>query len=69
MAMKAIQLIPLDQEKRAALPTPEAAGHLSRAEQTMRLWACRGDGPIKPLRVHGRLLWPVTEIKRLLGVV
>lgn len=60
--------VPLAQETRAALPTPEAAFHLSRAEQTLRLWACHDNGPIRPLRVHGRLLWPVADIRRLLGV-
>ncbi len=60
--------IPLQQEARSALCTREAAYHLNRAEQTLRLWAMREDGPIKPLRVNGRLAWPVAEIKRLLGL-
>lgn len=60
--------VPLALETRTALPTPEAAFHLSRAEQTLRLWACQDNGPIRPLRVHGRLLWPVAEIRRLLGI-
>ncbi len=68
MATKAIQLTPLEQEARSALPTPEAAGHLNRAEQTLRLWACLDNGPIRPLRVNGRLAWPVAEIRRVLGV-
>jgi len=61
------KLTPLDQETRATLPTAEAAAHLGRAEQTMRAWAMRGH-PIVPVRCHGRLAWPVSEIKRLLGV-
>jgi hypothetical protein len=28
----------------------------------------REDGPIRPLRVNGRLAWPVAEIRRVLGV-
>ena len=68
MAARTIQLTPLAQETRAALPTSEAAAHLSRAQQTLRIWACREDGPLRPLRVHGRLLWPVADIRRLLGV-
>lgn len=68
MAMKAVQLTPLHLETRSALPTAEAAGHLSRAEQTIRLWACRDNGPIRPVRIHGRLAWPVADIKRLLNV-
>ena len=68
MATNAVQLIPLSLETRATITTAEAAGHLSRAQQTLRLWAMREDGPIRPLRVHGRLAWPVADIKRLLGV-
>lgn len=68
MAAKTIQPVPLAQEVRAALPTPEAAYHLNRAEQTLRLWACREDGPLRPVRVNGRLAWPVAGIKAALGV-
>jgi hypothetical protein len=60
--------IPLDQEVRSGLPTGEAAVHLNRSPQTLRLWACFETGPIRPLRVNGRLAWPVTEIRRVLGV-
>lgn len=65
---KPLQLIPLEQETRSAIPTSEAAGHLSRAEQTMRLWACRECGPLRPIRINGRLAWPVAELRRILGV-
>ena len=51
MAAKTIHTVPLAQETRAALPTPEAAFHLNRAQQTLRLWAMR-DGPIRPLRIN-----------------
>lgn len=68
MAAKTIQPVSLAQETRATLPTPEAAFHLNRAQQTLRLWSMRGDGPIRPLRVAGRLAWPVADLKRLLGV-
>jgi hypothetical protein len=60
--------VPLDRETRAALPTPEAAFHLNRAQQTLRLWAMRENGPIRPIRVHGRLAWPVAELRRILHV-
>lgn len=60
--------IPLDRETRSALPTPEAAFHLNRAQQTLRLWAMRDNGPIRPIRVHGRLAWPVSELRRILNV-
>lgn len=68
MSAKIIQSTPLTKEPRATLPTSEAAYHLNRAQQTMRLWAMRNDGPIRPLRINGRLAWPVAEIKKLLGV-
>jgi hypothetical protein len=68
MAAKVLQPVSLDCETRAALPTPEAAYHLNRAQQTLRLWAMREDGPIRPVRVNGRLAWKVTDIKSVLGV-
>ena len=61
-------LIPLDRETRAALPTPEAARHLNRAQQTLRLWAMRENGPIRPIRINGRLAWPVSALRKLLHV-
>ena len=68
MAAKTIQPVSLALETRAALPTPEAAFHLNRAEQTLRLWAMRGSGPLQCRRINGRLAWPVSELCRLLGV-
>lgn len=68
MAAKTFQPVPLDRETRAALPTNEAAYHLNRAEQTLRLWAMRNDGAVKCLRVNGRLQWPVSQIKAVMGV-
>lgn len=68
MAVKTIQLTPLALETRTALPTTEAAGHLNRAQQTLRIWACMENGPLRPLRINGRLAWPVDELKRVLGV-
>ena len=60
--------IPLASERRAALPTSETAAHLGRQVQTLRVWACKGTGPIKPIRIGGRLLWKTADIKSLLGV-
>ena len=68
MAAKTFQPTPLERETRAALPTNEAAYHLNRAEQTLRLWAIKNDGAVKCLRVNGRLQWPVSQIKAVLGV-
>ena len=68
MAEKTIQLTPLALETRIALPTNEAAAQLNRAPQTLRLWAMREDGPVRPLRINGRLAWPVSELRRVLEV-
>ena len=58
----------LAHETRANLPTPEAAFHLNRRPQTLRCWACNEDGPLRPLRISGRLAWPTNELRRVLGV-
>ena len=68
MAARTFQPVALEHETRATLPTPEAAFHLNRAQQTMRLWAMREDGPLLPLRICGRLAWKTSDIKRLVGV-
>lgn len=59
---------PLHEVLRTALTTKEAAYYLNRRPQTLRLWACLENGPIRPLRINGRLAWPVADIRRLLGV-
>lgn len=59
---------PLDREIRVTLPTSEAAHHINRAPQTLRRWACLGDGPIRPVRINGRLAWRVADLRRLLEV-
>ena len=58
----------LDRETRAAVDTATAAHHLSRRPQTLRCWACHEDGPLRPLRINGRLAWPVSELRRVLGM-
>ena len=58
----------LDKETRLAIPTKEAAHLLCRRPQTLHRWACYGEGPIQPIRVHTKLLWPVAEIRKLLDV-
>lgn len=61
------EITPLGRELRTAITTREAAIHMSRAQQTLRVWAIRG-GPVKPVRVQGRLMWPVDQIKACMGV-
>ena len=68
MTFKVIQAVPLERETRTNLSTPEAAFHLNRAHQTLRLWAMRENGPIRPIRVNGRLAWPVSELRKILHV-
>ena len=34
----------------------------------MRKWAMQDNGPLRPLRINGRLAWPVSELRRVLGV-
>jgi hypothetical protein len=60
--------IPLCMEDRTHVDTACAAYHLGRRPQTMRAWACLGNGPIRPARVNGRLSWPVASIRELLTV-
>lgn len=57
---------PLKDEDRTHIDTACAAYHLGRRPQTMRSWACRENGPLRPHRINGRLAWKVEEIKRLL---
>lgn len=68
MAFTDIQPVALDRETRAALNTQEAAFHLNRRPQTLRLWACLENGPVRAIRVNGRLAWPVAQIRKVLGV-
>lgn len=60
-------IIALEHEVRTALPTREAAYHLSRKMQTLHIWACKENGPIRPTRINGRLAWLVADIKRVLN--
>lgn len=60
--------IPLDQETRTHVSTSVMCHHIGRKEQTARGWACHEDGPLRPIRINGRLAWAVADIRRLLGV-
>lgn len=63
------QYLPLEQVSKPNLKTDEAAFYLDRAEQTLRIWACRsGTGPMTPRRINGRLAWNTAEVKVLCGV-
>jgi hypothetical protein len=59
---------PLVKVTRTHVTTGEAAYYLNRAAQTLRMWACFETGPIRPIRIYGRLGWAVTDIRRVLGL-
>ena len=58
---------PLELETRFTVETANAAFHCNRRPQTLRTWACYENGPIRPIRIHGRLAWLVSDIRRLVG--
>ncbi len=49
--------------------TDEAAALLDRKSQTLRRWACNGDGPITPRRINGRLRWSIADIRAIVSGV
>lgn len=60
----------LAEETRTAVDTACAAFHLSLQPQTLRAWACAETFPdgLRPVRLRGRLGWPVADLRRMLGV-
>ena len=62
------QFPPLESITRPTVDTAAAAYYLNRKPQTLRGHACNEDGPIRPIRINGRLAWPVSELRRVLGV-
>ena len=59
---------PIGEVTRETLTSEEAAFYLNRKPQTMRAWACLENGPVHPLRIHGRLAWKVSDIKSILQI-
>ena len=59
---------PLDSVTRPTVNTAAAAYYLNRRPQTCRIWASQESGPLRPMRINGRLAWPVADIRRLLGL-
>ncbi len=61
---------PLERVTKPNLTTAEIAYYANQSEQTWRIHACRETFPegLRPIRVGGRLNWPTTGAKRLLGV-
>jgi len=64
------QYPPLESVNRPTVPTEQAAHYLLRRPQTLRGWASAESFPndLRPVRINGRLGWPVAGLKRLLGV-
>jgi hypothetical protein len=62
--------VPLHLETRTHVTTAVMCRHLNRREQTARGWASAETYPqgLKPLRVMGRLAWPVAGIRAVLGL-
>ena len=58
---------PLEQVTNPTVPTAAAAYYTDRKPQTLRNWACFENGPIRPIRINGRLGWPVAAIRSLLN--
>lgn len=58
--------VALSSERRTHVNTACAAFHLGRKPQTLRVWASYEKGPLRPVRVNGRLAWSVAEIRRVL---
>ena len=67
MQVNTQQFPPLESVTRPTVDTASAAYYLNRRPQTCRAWACLENGPLRPLRINGRLAWPVSELRRVLG--
>jgi hypothetical protein len=59
---------PLAKVNKPNLTTAETAYYLDRRPQTLRVWACLENGPIRPKRIGGILAWSTAEVKALAGV-
>jgi hypothetical protein len=62
--------LPIDKEERTHVSTELMCFHIGRAQQTARIWAMKETYPpeLKPVRILGRLGWPVAGIRKVLGV-
>ena len=62
------QFPPLESVTRPTVETAAAVFYLNRRPQTLRIYASRGSGPLRPIRVNGRLHWKTDDLRRLLSV-
>lgn len=58
---------PLAEVTNPTVKTDAAAYYLNRRPQTLRAWACLENGPLRPVRIMGRLAWSVSDIRSLLA--
>jgi len=58
---------PLEEVTSPLLSTASAAYYLNRANQTLREWACFETGPIRPVRINGRLSWKTSDVRALVA--
>jgi hypothetical protein len=52
---------------RTHLNTDEAAMSIDHRPQTLRKWATYQTGPIQPVKIGRRLLWPIEGLNKLLN--
>jgi len=62
-----IQFPSVETDTRTHVDTNCAAYWLNRKPQTLRMWATFEKGPVRPIRVNGRLAWAVNDIRKVLG--
>jgi hypothetical protein len=65
MTVKQIQHS-LKTETRVAIPNREAAAALTLKPQTMRSWSSAGTGPIRSVKIGGRIYWRTSDLIALL---
>ncbi len=58
---------PLNQVNSDTVSTDAAAYYVNRKPQTLRKWAALEIGPIRPIRINGRLGWRVKDLKKLVN--
>ena len=51
----------------AVLVTRDAAAALGKSAQTLRKWACLECGPVRPVRINGRLAWRAGDLLALVN--
>ena len=62
------QFSPLELVNKPNVDTAHAAYLLNRQPQTLRAWACLENGPLRPIRINGRLAWKTDDLRSVLGV-